>query len=64
MKKKKSTGMKLELIGGIYVVEEFADGTEKREEIDGKTILELLLQIVTDHADRIIADEKAKRGKR
>ena len=54
----RSSEMSLELVGGLFVVEKFQDGTEKREEIDGKAVLNLLLQIITDHAERVIAEHK------
>lgn len=50
MAKKKSV-MDLELIGGIYIVERFSDGTERREEIDGKTVLETLLVLIRKAVD-------------
>jgi len=48
MKKSKKSIWNLELIGGIFSVEKFEDGTERREEIDGKVVLELLAQIIKD----------------
>lgn len=59
---KKSKGMKLELIGGIYVVEEYAGGLEKREEIDGYAVLQVLLGIITKHAEQVISEEKERRA--
>lgn len=42
MAKKKQGELKLELIGGIYIVEAYKDGTERREEIDGTAVLKML----------------------
>lgn len=64
MAKRKSTGAKLELCGGIFYVEEFSDGSEKRDEIDGEAVLKLLLHIVEEHAERVIADAKMKKRAR
>lgn len=44
--RRKSEGLKFELIGGIFAVETFSDGSEKREEIDGKQVLELLVGLL------------------
>ena len=43
----------LELIGGIYWVEKFADGRETREEIDGKSVLQLILQAIEKYAEQV-----------
>jgi hypothetical protein len=54
MAKKKKSVMDIELIGGVYVVERFPNGTERREEIDGKVILELLVEIIQKEVDRLL----------
>ncbi len=54
----RSSEMSLEIIGGLFFVEKFKDGTERREEIDGKAVLQLLIQILTDHAERVIGEHK------
>lgn len=36
--------MKLELIGGVFIVEELEDGTERRSEIEAEVILRLVKQ--------------------
>lgn len=41
-RKKEESVMELELIGGVFVVEKFSDGTERREEIDGAAVLKLV----------------------
>ena len=58
MKKKirKCESMNLELCGGIFFVEKYKDGTEKRDEIDGEMVLKLLLKVVEDYADKIIKE--------
>lgn len=63
MKKKKSTGLKFELTGGVYIIEEFSDGTEKRTELPGDLILNIVLQIVEAHTKVVIKEAKKKRVK-
>lgn len=41
-KKEKKSTFNLELIGGVFFIEKFEDGTERREEIDGEAILALV----------------------
>lgn len=49
--KKQKSEMQFELIGGIYIVEKFPDGKEKREEIDGEVVLKLLLECLRRAVD-------------
>lgn len=58
--KKKDSDLVFELIGGIYVVERFPDGTEKREEIDGEVVLKLMVSLLERHLDQLALDEKLK----
>lgn len=51
MAKKKAVSTNLELIGGIYVVEKFKDGTERREEIDAESVLKLIIASLEQYLD-------------
>ena len=52
-KAKKTSESRLEMIGGIYLVEKFKDGTERREELDGEVILKLVLATIKEAIARI-----------
>jgi len=52
--KDKDSTAHLELVGGVFVVEKFKDGTERREEIDGVVVLKLLLMTVHDGINDMI----------
>jgi hypothetical protein len=41
--KKQNSNLTMELIGGIFIVETFPDGREKREEVDGAKVLNVLV---------------------
>ncbi len=60
-KRPRASEMVFELIGGIYLVEKFKDGTETREEIDGEVVLKMLLQVVSDYAENVISQDKYKK---
>lgn len=51
MAKKKAISTSLELIGGIYIVEKFKDGTERREEIDAEPVLKLIVATLEQYLD-------------
>ena len=53
MARKKKSEMSFEIIGGIFLVERFADGTERREEIDSLAVLQLLLEVTEQHVDKL-----------
>jgi hypothetical protein len=46
-KKKKASPkkgvLKLELIGGVFAVEQFPDGTERRTELPGEAVIQLVM---------------------
>ncbi len=52
-KSKKSTSSSLELIGGVFLVEKFKDGTERREELDGEVILKLVLSVLKEAIKKV-----------
>lgn len=61
MSKKQKTGqLSLELVGGVFITEKFKDGTERREEIDGATILKLLVVAISEGIELTLAKEQAK----
>ena len=51
--KTKKSVMQIELVGGVFIVEKFNDGTERRDELDGEVVLKLLLSVLKDAVDRI-----------
>lgn len=44
--------MQLELVGWVFIVEKFADGTERREEIDAEVVLKVLIHTLKQALDR------------
>jgi len=55
--KLKSTDLRLD--GSVSVVETYSDGTEKSEEIEGKLVLQLVLQAIKDGLNSL----ELKKGK-